>query len=372
MSNDYYKVLGVEKGASDDELKKAYRKMAHKYHPDKKGGDELKFKEVNEAYQVLGDKQKRAQYDQFGSAGFGGAGAGSAGGAGGFGGFGGFGGGQQGQGVQWDFSGGGAGGFSDIFEDIFGGGSSREEAQQQKGADLKIAISIDLEDSAFGNTKEINIDRMMHCGRCEGSGAEPKTETIKCPTCGGKGTQEKFFKTIFGVMKQQGVCDECFGKGHIPKKKCTKCNGNGVERASDKFKIKIPAGIDDGEMFKIPKKGDDIARGGLSGNLFVVVRLAKHKKFERDGNNLKLDLSIKFTQAVFGDKISIETLYKDLKLKIPAGIQSGKVIKVAGYGMPKKHGFGKGDLLVKVNINTPEKLSRAQKKLLEELKKEGI
>ncbi len=368
MSKDYYQVLGVSKNATDDEIKKAYRKMAHKYHPDKKGGDEKKFKEVNEAYQVLSDKQKRAQYDQFGSAGAG-AGFGGQGGAG-FGGFGGFGGGSGG--FQWDFSGGGVEGFADIFEDLFGGGRKSANPKNSKGDDIKVALNIDLEDSAFGNTKEISIERMVHCQRCDGLGAEPNTEMIKCSACGGKGTQEKFFKTIFGVMKQQGVCEECLGAGHVPKKKCAECFGDGVKRKIDTFKIKVPVGIDDSEVFKIPKKGNDVAKGGVSGDLFVVVHLNKHKKFQRSGDDLKMDLPIKFTQAVFGDKVEIETLYKNVKLKIPAGIQSGKVIKIAGYGMPKKYGFGKGDLLVKVNIITPEKLTRKQKKLLEELKSEGI
>ena len=362
MGKDYYKILDVDKNASDDEIKKAYRKMAHKHHPDKSGSD-AKFKEANEAYQVLGDKQKRAQYDQFGSAGFGG---GAPGGQGGFGG---------GQGFNWDFSGGGAEGFSDIFEDLFsGGGFGQRQTQRQesKGVDLKMQITIDLEDSAFGNSKEITVPRMMHCESCKGSGAEPDTEMLKCSTCDGKGTQDKVFKTIFGMMKQQGVCDACLGKGHTPKEKCKKCRGEGIEKKTDTFKVKIPQGIDDGEMFKIPNKGYDAPYGQESGNLFVVVSVSPHKTFKRAGDDLTMDLPVDFTQAVFGDKVEIETLYKKVKLKIPEGVQSGKVIKIAGYGMPKKHGFGKGDLLVKVNVKTPEKLSKKQKKLLEELKKEGI
>ncbi len=362
MSKDYYKILGVDKNATAEEIKKAYRKVAHKYHPDKGGGDEKKFKEANEAYQVLGDKQKRAQYDQFGStgAGFGGAGAG-----------GGFGGSQQG-GFSWDFSGGGVEGFSDIFEDLFGGGAGRQQKQQNVGADLKTSITIELEDSVFGNSKEINIERMVHCEHCKGKGSEPNTELIKCTTCGGKGTQEKFFKTIFGVMKQQGVCDNCLGEGHIPKEKCKICHGAGIVRKQETFKVKIPVGIDNGEMFKIKGKGDDAARGGESGDLFVTVFVKEHKIFTRDGDNLRMELPISFTQAVFGDKISIETLSGSVKLKIPEGIQSGKVIKISGRGISKRHGFGKGDILVTIKVVTPTKLTRKQKNLLEELKKEGI
>ncbi len=368
MSKDYYKILGVEKGASESDVKKAYRKMAHKHHPDKGGGDEAKFKEVNEAYQVLGDKQKRAQYDQFGSSGFSGAAGGAD--AGGFSGFQG-----GGQGVHWDFSGGGAEGFSDIFEDLFSGGGfgqRRAQKQEKKGADLKTHITIDLKDSAFSEAKEISISRMMRCKECKGSGAEPNTEMIKCSACGGKGTQEKFFKTVFGVMKQQGVCDECLGKGHIPKTKCKKCHGSGIKKEVDTFKIKIPQGISDGEMFKVPKKGNDEPHDGESGDLYVVTTIRPHKIFQRRGDDLTMDLPINFTQAVFGDKVEIETLYKKIKLKIPEGVQSGKVIKAVGYGMPKKHSFGKGDLLVKINVKTPETLTRQQKKLLKELKAEGI
>jgi molecular chaperone DnaJ len=368
MSKDYYNILGVQKGASAEEIKKAYRKTAHKYHPDKGGGDEKKFKEANEAYQVLGNKQKRAQYDQFGQAGVGG---GAAGGSGGFGGFGGQGS-QQG-GFSWDFSGGGAEGFSDIFEDLFGGGGRQQRQQQQNvGADLKTSINIELEDSVFGNSKEITIERMVHCDHCHAKGSEPNTELIKCTACGGKGTQEKFFKTIFGVMKQQGVCDECLGEGHIPKEKCKVCRGAGVVRKKEIFKVKIPVGIANGEMFKITGKGNDAPRGGESGNLFVTVFVKEHKTFTRDGDNLKMDLPINFTQAVFGDKISIETLDGNVKLKIPEGIQSGRIIKISGRGIPKRHGFGRGDILVSIKVVTPKKLTRKQKNLLEELKKEGI
>jgi len=365
---DYYDILGVSKGASDEEIKKAYRKTAHKHHPDKKGGDEKKFKEANEAYQVLGDKQKRAQYDQFGHAGVGG------GATGGQGGFGGFGGGQQGGGFQWDFSGGGAEGFADIFEDLFGGGmgGQREKRRSDRGADLKTSITIELEDSVFGNSKEINIERMVHCDHCKAKGSEPNTEVVKCSSCGGKGTQEKFFKTIFGVMKQQGVCDTCLGEGHIPKEKCKVCHGDGVVRKHETFNIKIPVGIDNGEVFKITGKGNDAPRGGASGNLFVTTFVKPHKIFKRAGDDLKMDLPVNFTQVVFGDKINVETLDGKVKLKIPQGIQSGKVIKISGKGVPKRHGFGRGDILVTVKVLTPEKLTREQKKLLEELKKEGL
>ncbi len=366
MGKDYYKILGVDRNATEEEIKKAYRKMAHKYHPDKKTGDEAKFKEINEAYQVLSDKQKRAQYDRFGSAGFSGAGGGASGGYSGFEGFSNFG------GFSWDFSSGSVDSFADIFEDLFGGASKRKrETSEERGSDIKIHINISLKDSAFSEAKEIKVNRMVRCSRCSGSGAEPSSEMIKCPSCGGKGTQEKFFKTIFGVMKQQEVCDECLGKGHVPKVKCKDCYGQGVVRKTDVFKVKIPAGIDDGQMFKVSKKGNE-APSGPSGNLYVVVSIKEDEKFKREGDNLKMDLPISFTQAVFGDKVDIETLYKTVKLKIPAGIQSGKVIKISGYGMPKMHGFGRGDLLVRVNIKTPEKLTRKQKKLLEELKKEGI
>lgn len=360
---DYYKILEVDKNASEEDVKKAYRKMAHKHHPDKNGGDDARFKEVNEAYQILSDKKKRSQYDQFGSAGFDGS----------QGGFGGFGGGSNG--FHWDFSSGSKGGFADIFEDLFGGFSSGGATQQQrsKGADLQVSLTLDLEDSAFGNTKEIGITRMAKCATCAGSGAEPKSDIIKCSACSGRGVQEKMFRTFFGVMKQQVVCEECYGLGNVPKEKCKNCSGDGVKKEKDIFSVKIPAGINNGEVFRISKKGDDMAHGGESGDLFVHVSLRAHKTFSRDGDDLKLSIPINFTQAAFGDKVKINTLYGDVNLKIPAGIQSGKVIKISGYGMPKKSKFsGKGDLLAEVNINTPASLTKKQKALLEELQKEGL
>ncbi len=362
---DYYKILGVSKNASKEEIKKAYRKLAHKYHPDKKGGDEAKFKEINEAYQVLSDDKKRAQYDQFGSAGF--EGFGQAGG--GFSGF------------QWDFkdfSSGAQGfsNFSDIFEDLFGfdfgfgGGQTKTKAK--RGSDLKILLNITLKEAALGAEKEISITREKRCSTCSGTGGDPNSELIKCSVCDGRGVKERVYKSIFGVMKQQSVCDVCSGRGHVYKKKCPKCLGEGIIKETEKFTIKIPAGVHSGEVLKVSGKGNEDPVSGEAGDLHVEINILEDKTFKRSGDDLYMDLYIKFTQAVFGDKVSIDTLYKPIKLKIPAGIQSGKIIRVAGYGMPKRYGFGKGDLFVRIYVKTPEKLTKEQKVLLEKLKKEGL
>ncbi len=360
MPKDYYSILGVGKNASEEEVKKAYRKLAHQHHPDKTHGNEAKFKEVNEAYQVLSDAEKRRHYDAFGSAPQGGDRHGHGAAGAGFGGF------------QWDFQ--QAGDFSDIFSDFFGGsGSSRAHARQpEKGEDIQVAMTISLEDSAFGAEKEISIKRDIECARCGGSQAEPKSEIISCTHCGGTGRVSRQYRTIFGTIAQQSVCEECRGRGKAPKLKCTQCHGAGVRKETDTFKIKIPQGIDSEQMFKVQGKGNAALVGARSGDLYVAVTVAKHPVFIRKGADLYLDIPIQFSQAAFGDKIDLKTLYDTVSLKIPVGIQSESVIKVGGKGMPRVSGFGKGDLLVKVRVQTPAKLSRRQKELLEELKKENL
>jgi len=361
---DYYNLLGVNKNSSEEEIKKAYRKLAHKYHPDKGGGDEVKFKEVNEAYQVLSDKNKRQQYDAYGRV-FEGAGAPP--GGGGFGGF------------QWDFgsASGGAGDFADIFEGFFGGsdifGREKASSKQPKGEDIQIAIKLTLEDSAFGNEKEIHLKRQVECLKCGGSGAESKEDVITCDKCKGSGKVTKQYNAFFGgAFSQVSICQRCFGTGKIPKHKCSRCGGDGIRMETETIKIKIPAGIDSNEMFKISEKGNAAPFGGRSGDLYVITSLIPHSIFQRRGDDLYMDFSIRYSQAVFGDKLEINTLYGGVYLKIPAGIQSGNIIRISGKGMPKRAGYGKGDLLIKVNINTPNKLSKRQKELLEELKKEDL
>ena len=367
MPKDYYKILGVNRDTSEEDVKKAYRKLAHKHHPDKSGGDEEKFKEINAAYQVLSDKEKRKQYDTYGQVFEGGA---QPGGGAGFG----------GGGFQWDFGGAGAeaGDFSDIFEQFFGGfggasGRDREPARQARGEDIRVSLAIELEDSAFGREKEISFSREAECLRCHGSGAEPKSEIIVCDKCGGSGRIERHYKTFFGgTVVQHSACHVCHGSGKLPKHKCSDCGGVGVKKEIERLKIKIPFSIDSRDTFRVSGKGNTAPFGGKSGDLYVTVILTAHQKFKRNENDLHFDLQINFSQAVFGDKIEIPTLYGPVHLKIPDGIQSGSVIKVAGKGMPKKSGYGKGDLLIGIDVKTPSRLSRRQKELFEELKKEGL
>lgn len=359
MAKDYYSILGVSKNASAEDIKKAYRKMAHQHHPDKAGGNEAKFKEVNEAYQTLSDTKKRQHYDTFGSAPQGGSGpAGNTGY--------GFGGG----GFQWDFQG---GDFSDMFGDIFGGGQNRSRSQRSaRGEDIEINMTISLEDSAFGAEKEISIKRDVECSHCKGTQGEPKTEIITCSQCKGAGHVTKHYRTMFGNIAQQATCDACHGKGKMPKQKCSVCHGAGIKHETDTFKIKIPAGVDSRQAFTVRGKGNAAPLGAQSGDLYVVVTVTKHPTFIRKESDLSIEMPIHFSQAVFGDKVEVKTLYNSISLKIPAGVQSGNIIKVAGKGMPKTSGFGKGDLLVKIQVQIPVKLSRKQKDLLEELKKEGL
>ncbi|MBI3684881.1 molecular chaperone DnaJ [Candidatus Azambacteria bacterium] len=361
MAKDYYAILGVARGASEDEIKKAYRKLAHTHHPDKKGGTEAKFKEINEAYQVLSDKMKRQQYDMYGRVFEGGQGAGAPGG--GFGGF------------QWDAAGGFEGeNFSDIFEDFFGFGrqGARASAKSARGEDIQVTLGVDLEDVAFGKEKEIRLKRHVACAQCSGSGAEPKSEIISCETCGGTGQVHTQHRTVFGVIAQTGVCAHCHGRGKTPKHKCAHCHGAGIRQESDAFTVKIPAGIDSREAFRVAGKGEEAPYGGKAGDLYVIVSVASHSEFSRQGSDLYKNSRVSFSQAALGGKQEVSTLWGAITLSIPQGVQSGTVIRVPGKGMPKKSGYGKGDLFVSVFVETPAKLSHRQKELLDELKKEGL
>lgn len=369
MSKDYYKILGVDKSASQDEIKKAFRKKAHEFHPDKSGGNETKFKEANEAYQALGDVKKRAQYDQFGS-GFEQAGAGGAsgfggfqGGAGGSGGFGGFQGATGGVHVDMDDLGDIFGGIGDMFG--FGGG--RSQTRQQRASDIKVRIEISFLEAVNGVEKELSIKKKIVCDHCKGNIAEPGTKIETCKTCNGTGRVVKVQRTILGNMQVQGICDDCQGEGKIYAKKCTKCHGSGTIEGTDKFKIKIPAGIDNGETIRLTGKGEAGAKGAPAGDLYVVVSVRPDKRWERDGNNIRTEEKISFTAAALGDKIQIETVEGNVKLKIPAGTQSGTIFKLRGKGIVSLRGGRKGDHFVKIVVKTPIHLSRKQKKLLEEL-----
>lgn len=347
---DYYEVLGVAKSASEDEIKKAYRKLARQYHPDvNKEPDAVeKFKEVKEAYDVISDPQKRAQYDQFGHAagqqgGFGGAGA--------------------------DF-----GGFGDIFDMFFGGGGGgrRNPNAPRQGNDLQYTMSIGFKDAYFGKEEEIEIPKEATCSKCDGSGAEPGTKVETCPTCNGAGQQEVVQNTPFGRVVNRRPCPSCKGKGKYVQTKCSKCHGSGKETIRRKIRINIPAGVDDGMQMRISGEGELGVNGGPPGDLYVVFRVKRHDFFERDGDNLFCQIPITFAQAALGDEIEVPTMEGKVKMKIPAGTQTGKTFRLRGHGMPRVNRGGvKGDQHVKVTVVTPTKLSDRQKELLREFAELG-
>jgi molecular chaperone DnaJ len=358
MSKNYYEILGVDKKASKDEIKKAYRKLAHKYHPDKSGGDEVKFKEASEAYSILSNEKKRAEYDAYGRT-F--AGAGSGGGAQGFGGY--------------DFSGfqnaGGAQGFEfdlgDIFSDFFGG---RRGAQRRRGSDISIDIQISFKDAVFGTERTVNITKKNVCDRCDGKGGEPSTKMKTCSTCEGSGQIHESRQSPFGTFTNVVVCSECRGRGEVPEVKCEKCKGEGIVRESQGIRVAIPAGISNGEMIRLTGGGEAIA-GGDPGDLYVKIHVEAHPKFRKEGAQLLMDLPVKISDALLGAKYSIETLDGEIDLKIPVGTKHGDILRVKGRGVPV-NSSRRGDLLIKAKLEIPAKLSRKARKLVEELREEGI
>jgi molecular chaperone DnaJ len=360
---DYYQILGVSRDASPEEIKKAYYKLAHKYHPDK-GGDEKKFKEINEAYQVLSDKEKRAQYDRFGSV-FEGAEA------------------QPGFDFQWawgrpdidfeDVFGTDFGDLGEMMEDIFGFGSSRRKRDLKRGNDIEIDIEVSLEDVLRGREKEISLYKQILCSRCQGSGAEPGSKINECFSCRGTGEVQQIKRTFFGSFTRFTVCPECKGEGKRPEKPCNVCKGEGRVRGEENIKIFIPAGVDTNQVIKIEGRGDAGRRGGKPGDLYVRIFVKKHPIFERRGDDLYISVPISFSQAALGDEIEIPTLEgAKLLLKVPAGAESGKILRISGKGIPHFGGSGRGNLYVELIIKTPKKLTKKQKELLEKLKEEGI
>lgn len=358
-------MLGVSKDASDDEIKKAYRKLAHKYHPDKQGGDEKKFKEINEAYQVLSDKKKRQQYDQFGQT-F--EQAQSQGGFSGFEGFRDFSSFANG----FNFSGKG-GGFDDIFSDIFGssGFGGQERQGESVGSDIELDVEISFEEMAKGTEKEFNIYKKIICDKCGGTGAEER-DTKTCPTCKGSGKVQRAARSLFGTFTQVMACPECRGKGNVPKTKCKKCGGDGVVRDYQKVKVNIPAGIDDNQTIRISGYGEAPRGGGRPGDLYLTVHVKPHQKFKRKGSDIYSIEIIGISQAILGDKVETETIDGFVAMKIPQGIQSGTFLKIKGKGISRLRGFGRGDHLVEIIVKTPERLSREQRKLIEKLRQEGL
>jgi molecular chaperone DnaJ len=363
MSKDYYNILGVDKNASQDEIKAAFRKKAHEHHPDK-GGDAEKFKELNEAHQVLGNPEKRQQYDRFGSA----YQNGQAGGPGGFGG--GFGGGfsgfQNGGGVDFEDLGDMFGGFGDIFG--FGGGSSRGASRKNaRGRDLEMKVSLDFLEAAFGLEKEINFSKNVTCSRCHGDGVEPGAKVETCSNCQGTGHINRVQRTILGNIQTQSVFPHCSGEGKIYLQKCTKCGGDGVYRDQVSFKVRIPAGINDGESIRLSGQGEAGQKGAPAGDLYLRVSVKNHKKFLREGYDIRTEEKISVTQAILGDKIDIDTIHGPVKLKIPEGTQSGTIFKIKEKGVTRLNNRGIGDQFVRIIVEIPKSLNKKQKQLLEEL-----
>lgn len=368
MAKDYYSILGVQKGASEDEIKKAFRRLAHEHHPDK-GGDQQKFKDVNEAYQVLGDKQKRATYDRFGSAAF------EQGGGAGPGGFGGFGGGQGFGG--FDFGNMDADGFGDLGDVLgqmfgFGFGGGGGKSRQARGKDVEIEANLLFREAVFGVEKPIKLYKHSTCSRCHGEGAESGTKIVTCSTCNGTGQVRQAQRTPFGTIQMSSVCSDCQGRGKKPEKACNLCRGIGIERREEKVSIAIPAGIADGETLKVTGQGEAAPYGGKAGDLYVRIRVQEDPQFEREGNTIVSHVSAPFTTMTLGGTIEVDTLDGKTTLKIPEGTPPGTVFTLRGKGVPYARSGGRGDQLVRVQPEVPKKLSREQKQLLEELKREGI
>ncbi|GGE14546.1 chaperone protein DnaJ [Marinithermofilum abyssi] len=350
MSNrDFYEVLGVSRDASAEEIRKAYRKLARKYHPDvnKSPDAEQKFKEVSEAYEVLKDPQKRANYDRFGH-----ADPGAAGGAG----FEGFGGGA-------DF------GFGDIFDMFFGGGRRRNPNAPQQGADLEYRLSVEFKDAVFGKEMDIAIPRTETCGKCQGSGAKPGTQPETCAACQGTGQAETVQNTPFGRIVNKRICQQCGGSGKIIREKCSDCGGSGSVKRRRKIHINIPAGIDEGKQLRVTGEGEPGINGGPPGDLYITIHVKPHEFFKREGDDLTCELPITFVQAALGDEVVVPTLDGRAKIKIPAGTQTGSEFRLRGKGVPRLHGYGQGDQRIKVKVVTPTHLSEEQKDLLRQFGK---
>lgn len=370
MSKDYYKSLGLEKGASPDEIKKAFRKKAHEYHPDKKGGDEAKFKEINEAYQILGDETKRKQYDQYGSdfESQGGFGGGmnwddfmrATRGQGGFGG--------QGGGFNFNFGGVDLG---DIFGDFFGGGAGGGgRGRTQRGRDVQVDIELEFKEAVFGVEKEIRLMKNNPCDVCQGSAQEPGSKMTQCSECKGQGQVQQVQRTIFGAMQTVVTCHLCHGNGQVPEKSCKHCSGRGVVKSESTYTVKVPAGIHDGATIRLDGKGESAGVGSMPGSLYIVVHIKSDKIFTRVEDDIHTTLHISFPEAALGTEKEIDTLDGKKTIKISDGIQSKEKIRLKHEGVPHLRSSGRGDHYVEVIVDVPTHLSRNAKKLLEELEQE--
>lgn len=364
MSKDYYKTLGVEKNSSPEEVKKAFKRLAMQHHPDRPGGNEAKFKEVNEAYQVLSDADKRAKYDQFGSdfeqqGGFGG-GAGwedfmkAARGQ------------QGGGGFEFNF---GGADFGDLFGGMFGGGGQSRQ-RENRGRDIQVDVELDFKDAAFGVERGISLRKQTACDVCSGSGAEPGSKVDTCETCKGQGQVVQNQRTFLGVMQTLATCSTCHGRGKFATKKCKHCNGDGILAKTVSHTIKIPAGIDDNQSIRVTGVGEAAPHGGTSGDLYVQVHVKPSKVFSREGYAVFTDNEISFPQAALGDDLEIETIDGKLKIVVPEGTESGQLIRLKGKGIQALNGRGRGDHYVRIKIRVPRKLGKNVKKALEDLKNE--
>lgn len=358
MAQDYYQTLGVSKSASADEIKKAYRKLAHQFHPDKGAGNEGKFKEVNEAYQVLSDQNKRAQYDQFGQT-FNNAGRNA--GAGGFGGF--------------DFSN-FAQGFGGVeFDDVFdffseGFGGRRANSRRERGVDLEMELDLTFDEAVFGVEKELTLEKTDACENCKGSGAKPGTKIKTCPKCHGQGQIRITRQTILGPMATAMTCDRCDGSGKVPEEPCETCKGTGRKKRTKTLKVKIPAGILDGQRIRITGEGEVGYKGSNFGDLYLRLHVSTHPQFKREGADVYAEAPISFYQAALGAEIEAATVHGPVKMKVPAGTQSGKVFRLKGHGAPVLNGSGQGDHFVTIHVVTPTKLSKKEKELFKQLAEE--
>ena len=350
QKRDYYEVLGVQKGATDAEIKKAYRKLAKENHPDLHPGDkeaEARFKEINEAYEVLSDSGKRSRYDQFG---FAGVDPSYGGGGGGF------------SGAGFDF-----GDLGDIFDSFFGGGfggGARSRTGPQRGESLRTRLSITFEEAAFGCEKDVSLDRVEECGECHGTGAAPGTSPETCSNCGGSGQVQQRRQTPMGVFATTSACPRCGGKGKVISSPCKSCGGSGQLRQRKTLKVTIPAGIDNGQIVSLRGQGNAGRNGGPAGDLQIVITVQPHQLFRREGNNVYCDAPITFTQAVLGGELEIPTIDGKVKYEIPEGTQTGTTFRLRGKGIPNVNGRGRGDQFVTVNIETPRNLNREQKEAL--------
>lgn len=357
MAKDFYDILGLQRGVSDDELKRTYRRLSKEWHPDKHKGDkaaEQKFKEINQAYEVLSDPQKRKTYDQYGEAGMNGGGAGRAGGFGGF-----------------DFSNfsGDIGGFSDLFETFFGGARGRQPAEEQQGGHHEATVQISFADVVTGVQRMIKLRRLQTCETCKGTGGESGSSLISCSECGGTGQVVKESRSFFGRIQQSFLCTRCAGSGKVPEHPCRTCRGEGYVGASAEVAVQIPAGIDDGQTLRVRGQGDAGRRGAAAGDLFVHVRVTPDLRFIREGSDIRSTVPISVVDAILGVTIAIDTVRGEEKIAIAAGTQSGQILRLKGKGLPILNTHRSGDHYVTVNVEIPKKLSREERRLMEEWKK---